>query len=101
MRSAYVTAARLAELRQTLTQEEWAVLHHVASMRLAVARDLQALRALDGPLSVRSFRRLLLRLTDLGVIARLADRSVGGRAAGSAGFVYIVGPAGTRLLAPG
>jgi hypothetical protein len=99
-RSAYVTGARLAELRQLLTNEEWQVLHDVAAMRLAVASDLQRLRALQAPLNVRSFRRQLARLDDLAVLARLPDRSVGGRGAGSAGFIYSLGPAGPRLLNP-
>jgi len=99
MRSAYVTAAGLVELRQNLKPEEWAILRDTATMRLALARDLQALRAAAGPVNVRTFRRTLAHLAEQGVLARL-DRSVGGRRAGSSGYVYGAGPAGQRLLHP-
>jgi len=41
-------------------------------------------------------RRVLLRLTKLGVLARL-ERRIGGIKRGSEGFVYRLGPAGQRL----
>lgn len=99
MRSAYVTASRIAELRRILTPEEWAILRDTATMRLAPAGDLQTLRSGVDPVNVRSFRRTLARLAEQGVLARL-DRTVGGRRAGSSGYVYGVGPAGQRLLNP-
>lgn len=48
--------------------------------------------------TARSVRRILQRLTDRGVLARL-DRRVGGLRAGSEGFVYFLGSAGQRLVA--
>lgn len=46
----------------------------------------------------RVVRAQLQRLTDLGLLARL-QRRIGGFRAGSAGFVYYLGPAGQRLTA--
>jgi hypothetical protein len=66
-------------------------------MRLAEATDLQRLQTLRESLSVRQFRRLLAGLTQREVLFRL-ERSVGGRARGSAGYVYGVGRAGQRLV---
>jgi hypothetical protein len=98
-RGRYVTAKRLAELRWSLSDEAWAVLHDVDAMRVAATLDLQALHALRQPLRVRQFRNLLKQLSGHGVLARLEARTVGGRKAGSSGFIYVVGPAGQRLLA--
>jgi hypothetical protein len=92
----YLTSLQLNELRATLTTNEWAVLEDVAVMRLAVASDLQTLQGLRSPLSVRQFRRLLAGLDERGVLFRL-ERTVGGRARGSAGFVYAIGASGHRL----
>jgi hypothetical protein len=96
-RRPYITPPRLAQLRWTLSPNEWAVLHDVATMRLAQATDLEALDALRSPQTVRQFRRLLKRLADQGVLFRL-ERSIGGRRAGSGGFVYGLGITGQRLL---
>lgn len=98
-RASYLTAGRLAALRWSLDAEQWAVLHDVAMMRVAATLDLQALHALRQPLRVRPFRHLLKGMADSGVLARLEGRSVGGRRAGSSGFIYVCGPAGQRLLA--
>jgi hypothetical protein len=48
--------------------------------------------------AARSARRLLARLTGLRVLSRL-ERRIGGRRAGSAGYVYYLGPVGQRLMA--
>ena len=98
-RRQYVTAERLRGLRRSLTSEAWAVLGDVRTMRVAAALDLQTLHGLRGELRVRPFRRLLKGMADNGVLARLDGRTVGGRRAGSSGYVYVVGPAGQRLLA--
>jgi hypothetical protein len=98
-RAEHVTATRLAALRWSLDDEDWAVLHDVARMRVAAALDLQALHGLRQELRVRPFRHLLKGMADRGVLTRMEGRSIGGKKAGSAGFVYVVGPAGQRLLA--
>ncbi len=97
-RQAYISPTDLADLRLQLSVNEWAVLEDLAVMRIARATDLQRLQALRSPLSVRQFRRLLASLTERQVLQRL-ERSIGGKRSGSAGFVYVVGPAGRRLRA--
>lgn len=94
----YVTQESMAELRSTISATERAILADVAAMRLALATDLQALQGLRQPVEARQFRRTLQRLHERHVLFRL-ERVVGGRRAGSAGFVYGVGIAGQRLLA--
>jgi hypothetical protein len=88
----------LTELRHELTANEWAVLADISVMRVAAATDLQRLQELRQPVSVRQFRRLLAGLNERRVLYRL-DRVVGGRARGSAGYVYVTGSAGQQLLA--
>jgi hypothetical protein len=95
-----LTAAGLARLRAELSARDWAVLHDVARCRLMTGRQLQLLHVGDGETAARGARRLLVRLTRHGLLARL-DRRIGGLRAGSAGFVYGLGPTGVRLLHPG
>jgi hypothetical protein len=80
-----------------MTPTEWAVLRDVATTRLATASQLETLQALRTPMHVRSFRRLLERLNARQVLFRL-DRVIGGRRAGSSGFVYGIDVVGQRLL---
>lgn len=72
-------------------------MHDLDTMRLATASDLARLQALREPIATRSFRRSLQRLADRQILFRL-PRQVGGRRAGSAGFVYGIGLAGQRML---
>jgi hypothetical protein len=95
-----LTAAGLERLREELSPRDWAVLHDVDRCRLMAGRQLQLLHVGEGETAARAARRLLARLTRLGLLARL-DRRIGGLRAGSAGFVYGLGPAGFRLLHPG
>ena len=76
MRGPYVTARAVEQLRSDLIPEEWAVLNDVATMRLAVATDLQRLRGKTTRTEVRTFRRLLARLTASEAQARalMGDR---------------------------
>jgi hypothetical protein len=72
-------------------------------LRLASHAQLAALLADSNgdasPVSVaRGARRVLARLSERGVLARL-QRRVGGIRAGSAGYIYYLGPAGQRLVA--
>jgi len=97
-RNPYITPSSLVSLHDSMSAEEWAVMHDVETMRLATAGHLQRLHALRTELRVRSFRRLLQRLHDKQVLFRLGERTVGGRRGGSAGWVYGIGIAGQRLL---
>lgn len=84
--------ARERALVQTLARLR--VMTHVQLAELLTANDSEASAASRA----RSARRILARLTTVGVLARL-ERRVGGVRAGSAGYVYYVGPAGQRLIA--
>jgi hypothetical protein len=94
-----LSAAGLQRLRQDLSQRDWAVLKDVDRCRLMTGRQLQLLHVGEGETAARAARRLLLRLTRHGLLARL-ERRIGGLRAGSAGYVYGLGPAGVRLLHP-
>lgn len=91
------TTHYLANLQGEMTPTEWAVLRDVATTRLASAQQLETLQALREPMHARSFRRTLERLHEQHVLFRL-DRIIGGRRAGSSGFVYGVDVVGQRLL---
>jgi len=98
-----VSTARLLQLAGDLGGPERAAVEVVARLRLATHAQLASLL---GPLhphasaasTARAVRRTLAQLTGLGVLARL-DRRVGGVRAGSAGYVYYLGPVGQRLVA--
>ncbi len=90
-----LTAKRLAELDEHISEIDRQILHDVARFRLVTGEQLGRIH-LD-ELSGRSTRRILNRLTEEQVLARL-DRRIGGARAGSAGFVYKLGSAGARLV---
>jgi len=98
-----VSTARLLQLAGDLGGPERAAVEVVAKLRLASHAQLASLL---GPLhphastasTARAVRRTLAGLTGLGVLARL-ERRVGGVRAGSAGYVYYLGPVGQRLVA--
>jgi hypothetical protein len=101
MSARYLTSARLAELHAKLHDRDRAVLRAVTSLRAMSGDQLTRLcfiHADDPPVAARAGRRALLRLVRLDVLARL-PRPIGGIRAGSAGFVYRLGPAGQRLAA--
>jgi hypothetical protein len=98
-----VTTAQLLSLAGELPARERALVQDLARLKLASHAQLAAL--LDGSPSAASTvsrtriaRRVLQRLTELGVLARL-ERRIGGIRAGSAGYVYYLGPVGQRLVA--
>ena len=98
-----VSAAGLLRLDSDLGEGERAAVEIVAKLRLVSHAQLAALLAPAHPQAsaastARTVRRTLARLTGLGVLARL-ERRVGGVRAGSAGFVYYLGPVGQRLMA--
>jgi protein involved in plasmid replication-relaxation len=96
MTARYLTAARLNELAAQLGERDRAVVRRVFDLRFVSGGQLMRLHFADVP--PRTAREALLRLTRLDVLARL-PRSVGGVRAGSAGYVYRVGPAGQRVAA--
>jgi hypothetical protein len=99
MSGQYLTAARLTALAATLTSRDDAVLERVSALRFVSGTQLTRLcfADLDDPATcARAARRSLLRLTRLDILMRL-PRTIGGVRAGSAGFVYRLGPAGLGL----
>ena len=96
------SAQSFAALADSLSEREQVVVRLVARLQLVSHRQIAlALRAgsVASPEShARDVRRLLAKLTDADVLARL-ERRVGGVRAGSAGFVYHLGPLGQRLIA--
>jgi hypothetical protein len=99
MRSSYLTARTWAERAEQLVERDLAVLRHVSELRFVSGAQLTRLCFTDSGdqlANARAARRALLRLVRLGALARL-PRPVGGVRAGSAGFVYYLGPGGQRL----
>jgi hypothetical protein len=94
-----LSTAGLLELGAGLSQPERNLIRQLGELRLMTHAQLAMMLDAEQTLSgARTVRRILKRLTDLGVLARLSRR-VGGIRAGSAGFVYYLGPAGQRLIA--
>lgn len=93
---------RLAELHQRLSERDVAILRQVGELRLMSARQIEAIhfplsKHASPASSARSARRVLERLTNKRLLARL-DRRLGGLEAGSAGYIYTLAPAGQRFL---
>ena len=96
-----VTSVRLHRLAEELTPRYTAPLPHLARVRLLSGAQLDRLLADPGmsPETVgRVRRRIMTRLTSIGLVTTLGRR-VGGVRAGSAGHVYALTTAGHRLLA--
>lgn len=98
-----VTTVRLLELGAGLSQRERELVRVLDRLRLMSHSQLASL-LIDAASSAtalsqaRAVRRVLARLTADRVLARLTRR-VGGLRAGSAGYVYYLGPVGQRLVA--
>lgn len=98
--SAYLGRRGLAQLRERLSARDLEVIHSVADHRFLTTRQIEALHFADHCTELagaRVCRRVLARLTDERLLARL-ERRVGGVRAGSASFVYALGPLGGRLI---
>jgi hypothetical protein len=91
-----MTLARVAAVAEALDERDLAILASVARVRMLTGGQLQRLHFASVLSPDRQARRVLARLTHLAVLARL-ERQVGGRRAGSSGFVYTLGLAGQRL----
>lgn len=98
-----VSGRRLRRLDRDLSARERALLRSLADCRLLATEHVQRLHFADhqpdGAAS-RVCRRVLTRLSRLGVIEHL-ERRIGGIRAGSASYVWRVGPVGDRLLRSG
>jgi hypothetical protein len=97
-----VSSARLLAIAAELDLRERRLIEELALLKLASHAQLAALLPSTSVASAasqaRAVRRVLARLTDLAIFARLSRR-VGGVRAGSAGYVYYLGPVGQRLVA--
>jgi hypothetical protein len=98
-----VSSTLLLRLATDLGEGERTAVEIVATLRLVSHAQLAALLGsthlqASAASTARAIRRTLARLTALGVLARL-ERRVGGMRAGSAGYVYYLGPVGQRLMA--
>src|SRR5919201_3556900 len=98
--SAYLGRRGLVQLRDRLSERDLEVIGSVAEQRFLTTRQIEALHFADHASDLagaRVCRRVLARLTEERLLARL-QRRVGGVRAGSASFVYALGPVGGRLL---
>lgn len=98
-----LSSGQLIGLAAHLPPQERGLVETVARLRLMTHAQLAALLAADDDAALpasaaRTVRRLLARLSAHGILARL-ERRVGGVRAGSAGYVYYLGPVGQRLVA--
>src|SRR2546421_11929809 len=97
MNRLYVTTKLLAELGVALTPRQRQILITLSRVRLATSLQLERLHFTD--VTRRQARRALSRMVRTRLLLRL-PRIVGGPSAGSAGYVFGLGTAGARLLAP-
>ena len=98
--SAYLGRRALERLGEQLSERDLAILDSVLEHRFLTAGQIEQLHFAEhtsGEAGARVCRRVLRRLSGDRLLARL-DRRVGGVRAGSASFVYAIGPAGSRLL---
>lgn len=96
-----MTGSDLSALKDQLVARDHELLDSVDKYRLLTTKQVQRLHfdiAHPTPAAAaRACIRALNRLQNLGVVKPL-QRRIGGVRAGSAGFVWFVGPAGERLL---
>ncbi len=93
----------LTRLSRDLSERDQQILTAVNEHRFLTARQVERLVFTDHASEVtatRICRRVLQRLTEQRLLVRLARR-VGGARAGSASYVYAIGPAGDRMLNDG
>jgi len=98
--SASLGRRALAQLSERLSKRDLEVLRSVREHRFLTARQIEVLHFAEHATALagaRVCRRVLARLTETGLVVRLARR-VGGVRAGSASYVYALGTAGSRLI---
>jgi hypothetical protein len=91
----------LERLRANLSERDLTVVSSLAQHRFLTARQIEALHFAAHTTELtgaRVCRRTLARLAEHRILSRLTRRSVGGLHAGSASFIYTLGPIGNRLL---
>jgi hypothetical protein len=92
----------LTQLRDQLSERDIAIIGQVAQLKLMSGRQIELLHFTvehhaSALTAARTCRRVLERLVGDRLLVRL-DRRVGGVRAGSASFVYGLGPVGQRVL---
>jgi hypothetical protein len=99
MSTRYLTAARALELAGKLSARDLAIAKTVCSLRCVSGSQLQRIHVPGGtPLGrVRTARRVLARLVELDVLARLSRRVGGPLGPGSDDYTYVLGLGGQRL----
>jgi hypothetical protein len=97
VRREYLTARRLAAIREQMQPVDWKLLENVGRLNVASGNQLRRLHYQDSETGRRMSRLHLRRLVEIEVLPRLG-RTVGGVRAGSEGHVYALGMAGQRLL---
>lgn len=94
--------ANVLHLRELLAERDLSLVTQVAELRLMSGRQIEAVHFPyelhpTAEAAARHCRRVLSRLVRDRLLVRL-ERRVGGVRAGSASFVYALGPVGHRLL---
>lgn len=101
MNSSRLTSRRIGHLIDELPARYVAPLPHLAQARLLTGAHLDRLLTqpdMSAPTTGRVRRRVMARLTGLGLVATL-ERRIGGVRAGSTGHIYTLTPAGRVFLA--
>jgi hypothetical protein len=95
-----ITSKDLDKIDGRLSSRDHAILTDLDRTQVLTGVQLQRLHFthIDTRSRARDRRRVLQRLTDLGLVST-ADRRVGGSPAGSTGHVYTLTPVGRSLLA--
>lgn len=92
-----ISPRQLEQLRAEIAERDLDVLRTIFDFRLISGDQLRRLYFPGGDSEARAARRALERLHRLRAVTRL-DRRIGGIRAGSAGFLYVIGPIGERLI---
>lgn len=91
-----LTPAGLARLVERLDDRDLRIAATLRNVRMASGDQLRRLHFDGVPGADRQARRVLARLAELAVLSRL-ERVIGGKNAGSAGYIYGLGVAGQHL----
>lgn len=92
-------ARHVERISQGLSDRDRTIVGSVAAHRFLTTQQVERMHFADHTSALagaRAARRVLRRLADLGVLSHL-ERRVGGIRAGSAGYVWTLGPIGRRL----